>query len=163
MNKMHNMNNFTFCYQEDDYELEDEWNLDDNDSMEGSSANSLMEIENIAKNMNDVEVSKKISRWHRYHFFENNNEESYKSYNWIKFKDLNQDKTFAKSTSKNIAFERKLLKDEISELLKACVNFNRNLNNQDANYELISNRIYNENVQKCSDNFITMKQIPELN
>ena len=168
---MQHIEDFTFRVEDELFSLEEEeWNLNDCDSKEGSSANSPKEIESIAKNMNDIEVSKKISKWYRSQMNINTKEVSSISVNWIQLKDLKYDKNIVKSTSKNYKIDRKLLSDEIRELHSVGVNlnkkdwiFNSNFRNYASNHILILNKADDKNVERYNDDLITMKQIPALN
>ena len=165
---MQDIYNITFSGQ-DEYELEDEWNLNDRDSMEGSSANSPMEIQSINKNMNDIEVSKKTSRRLRSHLTLNNNEVYSEYFNWIKLSDLKYDKSVIKSASSNISLPRIQLKKEISDLLRAWASVKKNDTNSNfdfqyewSGYKIKSKSIDNCNMQGSSDILITMNDIPAL-
>ena len=76
-----------------------------------------------------------------------------------------------KSVSKhNYKTDRELLNEEIIELHKDETNsnkkdwnFNSNFGDHDSNHKLERNRVDDRNIQRYNDDFITMKQIPELN
>ena len=152
MSKMQNINDFTFWSQDQLYDLEDEWNLDDCDSQEGSSVNSPKEIKSIAVNMDDIEVSKRAVRQFRNQLYSNNSEIQPESFSLMKLNNLKYDKTVVKSASSDTTLDRKSLKSEISDLLRAWANAKKRN----------SNSTNNNNVQGSDDIFITMRQIPSL-
>ena len=158
---------FTFC-EENDFEwFGEEWNLSEDECAEEFKARIPLKITNISKNMDDMMISQR-------NVDPTNRIKSSNIDNWtFVFADYKQSKLLripkTNSTSSTITSFRKPLKEEIRSLLRAWASVKKNggifnfenemiEGSQNLQYKCI--QIQNEN--GVQDNFITVKQIPEL-